>query len=76
MNDILNPDDLAHHRTASSLDYKDWDFSDVSAWLEEHLKIPQYKDNFCKNIIFNDLYDPFIQISNFIDETIYSYRLL
>jgi hypothetical protein len=40
MNDILNPDNLAHHRTASSLNYKDWDFADVSAWLEEHLKVP------------------------------------
>jgi hypothetical protein len=48
MNDILSPDNLAHHRTASSLNYKEWDFSDVSAWLEEHLKIPQYKEVFCK----------------------------
>ena len=48
MTDLMNPDNLAHHRTASSLDYKDWDFSDIQAWLEEHLKLPQYKEVFGK----------------------------
>jgi hypothetical protein len=40
MNDILNSGELAHHNTASSLNYKDWDAVDVHAWLEEHLKLP------------------------------------
>ena len=42
MNEIFNPNNLAHHQTASSLDYKDWDHNDVSGWLEDHLKLPQY----------------------------------
>jgi hypothetical protein len=41
---LLQPENLAHHGTASSLNYKDWDFNDVTGWLEEHLKLPQYKD--------------------------------
>ena len=41
---LLHPENLAHHGTASSLNYKDWDFNDVAGWLEEHLKLPQYKD--------------------------------
>ena len=41
---LLQPENLAHHGTASSLNYKDWDFNDVAGWLEEHLKLPQYKD--------------------------------
>jgi len=42
----LQPENLAHHGAASSLNYKDWDAEDVSGWLEEHLKLPQYKDVF------------------------------
>jgi hypothetical protein len=45
---ILSPENLAHHGTASSLNYKDWDFNDVAGWLEEHLKLPQYRDVFGK----------------------------
>jgi len=41
---LIHPENLAHHGTASSLNYKDWDFNDVAGWLEEHLKLPQYKD--------------------------------
>jgi hypothetical protein len=37
---MLQPENLAHHGTASSLNYKDWDFNDVAGWLEEHLKLP------------------------------------
>ena len=46
---FLQPETLAHHGTASSLNYKDWDFNDVAGWLEEHLKLPQYKDVFGKD---------------------------
>lgn len=46
---LLQPENLAHHGTASSLNYKDWDFNDVAGWLEDHLKLPQYKDVFGKH---------------------------
>lgn len=29
MNSLLNTDELAHHQTASSLDYKEWGTHDV-----------------------------------------------
>lgn len=29
MNDLINPANLAHHKTASSLNYKDWLMEDV-----------------------------------------------
>jgi hypothetical protein len=34
MNDLSNPANLAHHQSASSLNYKDWEYNDVSQWLE------------------------------------------
>jgi|APCry1669190288_1035285.scaffolds.fasta_scaffold168996_1 hypothetical protein len=37
---LIQPENLAHHGTASSLNYKDWDSNDVLGWLEEHLKLP------------------------------------
>ena len=40
--------ELAHHVNASSLDYKEWQMNDVMQWLDEHLKLPQYRDIFCK----------------------------
>jgi hypothetical protein len=46
---LIQPENLAHHGTASSLNYKDWDMNDVGGWLEEHLKLPQYKDIFGMN---------------------------
>ena len=45
---VLQPENLAHHGTASSLNYKDWDANDVACWLDEHLKLPQYKEVFGK----------------------------
>jgi len=45
---LIQPENLAHHGTASSLNYKDWDSNDVLGWLEEHLKLPQYKEVFGK----------------------------
>ena len=45
-NGIIHPENLAHHGTASSLNYKDWDLNDVAGWLEEHLKLLQYKEVF------------------------------
>lgn len=63
MNDILNPDNLAHQRTASSLDYKDWDFNDVFGWLEDHLKLAQYKETFCKFKYNSDVL--FLNFKNF-----------
>ena len=50
----LQPETLAHHNTASSLNYKDWGAQDVQGWLEEHLKLPQYKDTFSKLVSRND----------------------
>jgi len=40
--------ELAHHQSASSLDYKEWLMHDVLQWLDEHLKLPHYKEVFCK----------------------------
>ena len=40
--------ELAHHVNASSLDYKEWQMNDVMQWLDEHLRLPQYRDIFCK----------------------------
>lgn len=48
MEDFNNPDNLAHHLSASSLIYKDWSNADVLTWLEQHLKITQYRDIFGK----------------------------
>lgn len=28
--------------------YKEWDTQDVSVWLKDHLKLPQYCETFCK----------------------------
>ena len=49
---LIHPDMLAHHGTASSLNYKDWSLGDVSGWLEEHLKLAQYKEVFGKSPLF------------------------
>ena len=40
--------ELAHHVNASSLDYKEWLMHDVLQWMDEHLRLPQYKEIFCK----------------------------
>ena len=54
-NGIIHPENLAHHGTASSLNYKDWDLNDVAGWLEEHLKLLQYKEVFGKFASYNIL---------------------
>ena len=43
--------ELPHHINASSLDYKEWPLLDVLNWLEEHLKLPSYKDTFRTNYL-------------------------
>ena len=31
--------------------YREWDTQDVSSWLKEQLKLPQYCETFCKSFL-------------------------
>ena len=37
--------------TGSSKIYKEWDTQDVSSWLRDQVKLPQYCETFCKCLL-------------------------
>ena len=49
----MDNNDIANEKRSSAANkaYKEWDTQDVSSWLKDHLKLPQYCETFCKYII-------------------------
>ena len=45
----MDNNEIANEKgSAANKAYKEWDTQDVSSWLKDHLKLPQYCETFRK----------------------------